>query len=93
MTLVSTNNHYAQQIPTTKKKWSLVHDYFRQFLKPFQALLVYKNAELPGASPPGPPPGLSPGPVRGLTALPKRPATFGMPSACTQAALVTHSLP
>ena len=67
MTLVSTNNHYAKQIPTTKRiRWCLVHDYFRQFLKPFQALLMYKKAELPGASPPSPPPGLCPGPVGSL---------------------------
>ena len=60
MTLVSTNNHYAQQIPTAKRKWCLVHDNFRQFLKPFQVLLMYKNTELPGSSPPDPPPGLCP---------------------------------
>ena len=93
MTLVSTNNHYAQQILTTKRKWCLVHDYFRQFLKPFQALLMYNNAELPGALPPGPPSGLCAGPVGGLTAPPKPPAAFGTTSACTQAASVTHSLP
>ena len=31
-----------------------------------------KFTELPGASPPGPPPGLCPGPAGGLTAPPRR---------------------
>ena len=52
---------------------------------------MYRNTELAGALPPGPPSGLCPGPVGGLTAPPKPPAAFDMPSTCTQAALVTHS--
>ena len=38
-----------------------------------------KFMELPGASPPGPPPGLSPGPAGGLTAPPRPPAVFLVP--------------
>ena len=40
-----------------------------------------KFTELPGASPPGPPPGLCPGPAGGLTALPRSPAVFLVPMA------------
>ena len=35
-----------------------------------------KFTELPGASPPGPPPGLCPGPAGGLTAPPRPPPVF-----------------
>ena len=34
--------------------------------------------QLPGASPPEPPPGLRPGPIGGLKAAPKPPATIGV---------------
>ena len=40
-----------------------------------------KFTELPGASPPGPPPGLCPGPAGGLTAPPRPPAVFLVPMA------------
>ena len=36
-----------------------------------------KSQELPGASPPGPLPGLCPGPAGGLTAPPRPPAVLG----------------
>ena len=71
--------------PDYEKKMYLVHYYFKQFLKPFQTLLMYKNAELQESLPPGP--------VGQLTVPPRPPAAFGMPSACTQAALVTRCLP
>ena len=40
-----------------------------------------KFTELPGASPPGPPPGLCPGPAGRLTAPPRPPAVFLVPMA------------
>ena len=40
-----------------------------------------KFTELPGASPPGPPPGLCSGPAGGLTAPPRPPAVFLVPMA------------
>ena len=40
-----------------------------------------KFTELPGASPPGPPPGLCPGPAGGLTAPPRPPDVFLVPMA------------
>jgi len=36
----------------------------------FRAYQIIRIQELPGASPPGPPPGLCPGPTRGLTHAP-----------------------
>ena len=42
---------------------------------------MHKFTELPGASPPGPPPGLCPGPAGGLTAPPRPPAVFLVPMA------------
>jgi len=40
---------------------------------PFMALNIIKTQELPGASPPGPPPGLCPGPAQGAYAAPVTP--------------------
>ncbi len=42
-----------------------------------KALEMSKSQELPGALPPGPQPGLCPGPAWGLTAPPRPPAVLG----------------
>ena len=41
----------------------------------YNAYKISKTQELPGASPPGPPPGLRPGPTGGLKAAPRPPAS------------------
>ena len=44
----------------------------------FNAYKISKTQELPGASPPGPPPGLCPGPTGGLKAAPRPPASVSV---------------
>ena len=52
---------------------SLKHINFLEF-SPFEVLNIAKCAELSGALPPEPPPGLGPGPTGGLKVPPRLPA-------------------